>query len=125
MNCKILLSNVLWFSVFISLSVNAPANDLSALKNHQEVADFRVTNLYSDREGQIVGAKFQHIPTGAPVFLLQIETVPQAFIWVDTPIDSDNGLPHSLEHLLAGKGTKGRYFELLRRMNFGQIAAAT
>src|SRR5205807_944418 len=63
--------------------------------------------------------------TGAPVFVLQIETVPQAFMWVDTPVSSGSGLPHSLEHLLSGKGTKGRYVSLLRDMRLSQSAAAT
>jgi Zn-dependent M16 (insulinase) family peptidase len=99
--------------------------DLAALKKDQRVADFRVANLYSDSDGRIVGAKFWHVPSGVPVFLLQIETVPQAYMWVDTPVDSDRGLPHALEHLLAEKGTKGRYFALLKDMRLSQSAAAT
>ncbi len=122
---RILLSVCLLFLCFADASIDASAEDLSSLKSGQRMADFRVTNLYSDSEGRIVGAKFRHIPTDAPVFLLQIETVPQAFMWVDTPIDSDRGLPHSLEHLLASKGTKGRYLQLVGQMSFGQTTAAT
>jgi Zn-dependent M16 (insulinase) family peptidase len=113
-----------WLEI-AGLSASASAEDLSRLKSNQQVSDFRVTNLYADTDGRVVGAKFQHISTGAPVFFLQIETVPQAFIWVDTPDDSNKGLPHSLEHLLAGKGTKGRYFDLLQAMRFGESTAAT
>ncbi len=98
---------------------------LSRLKDSQELADFKVANLYSDPDGRIVGAKFWHVATGAPIFLLQIETVPQVFTWVNTPVDSNQGLPHSLEHLLAGKGTTGRYFSLLTDMRLSQTEAAT
>jgi len=98
---------------------------LARLKQGQIVAGFSVAHLYSDNTGKIVGAKFWHRPTGAPVFLLQIETAPQVFTWIDAPPSSDEGLPHALEHLLAGKGIKGRYFSLLRTMRFAQSEAAT
>ena len=39
-------------------------------------------------------------------------------------MDSDEGLPHSLEHLLYGKGTKGRSMTLLTRMRLGGQSAA-
>ena len=71
--------------------------DLSALERDQTLAEFRVANLYSDAQGKIMGVKLWHIPTGAPVFLLQIETLPQAFMWIDTPDNSNRGLAHSLE----------------------------
>ena len=122
-----LLSAILLSACFeiAGLGASASAEDLSRLKRNQQVSDFRVANLYADGDGKVVGAGFRHIPTGAPVFFLQIETVPQAFVWVDTPDDSNKGLPHSLEHLLAGKGTKGRYFNLLQIMKFGLSSAAT
>src|SRR5258708_18873461 len=47
---------------------------------------------------------------------LQLEGVPQVLTWNDTPVDSNRGLAHSLEHLLLTKGTKGRYFTLLEGM---------
>ena len=40
--------------------------------------------------------------------LLQIQSVPQAFIWVTTYPTSNMGEPHTQEHLLLGKGNKGR-----------------
>jgi predicted Zn-dependent peptidase len=102
-----------------------PLAQLSGLKQQQEIGGFRVANLYDDTTGIIVGAKYYHIRTAAPVFLLQIETVPKAFFWVDTPDHSDRGVPHALEHLLAGKGTKGRYVTLLTDMRLSESAAAT
>src|SRR5437016_1523361 len=91
-------------------ATNAPerSGNLSNLKQNQQVSDFRVDHLYSDPEGKIVAAKFVHVATGAPVFLLQLETAPQLLTWVNSPTDSNKGLAHALEHLLILKGTKGR-----------------
>jgi len=101
------------------------SSDMSSLKKHQVLADFRVDHLYSNSEGMIVAAKFSHVPTGAPVFLLQLETVPELLTWVDSPPDSNRGLAHSLEHLLIIKGTKGRYLNLLKEMHLSRGGAET
>jgi Zn-dependent M16 (insulinase) family peptidase len=101
------------------------ATNLANLKENEELVDFRVANLFGDAAGHVVGVKLWHIPTGAPVFLLQMETVPQVFMWVDAPPRSNQGLAHALEHLLAGKGTKGRYSTLLRDMRLSASNAAT
>jgi Zn-dependent M16 (insulinase) family peptidase len=99
--------------------------DLAGLKKGQAVGGVRVENLYSDSDCKIVGAKFRHIRSGAPIYFFQIDTVPQVFMWVDTPATSNNGLAHALEHLLGGKGTKGRYLNLLKEMRLSRNAAAT
>ncbi|MGB9122122.1 MAG: hypothetical protein WCE73_15985 [Candidatus Angelobacter sp.] len=104
---------------------SAKSRDLSTLKQNETLGSLRVTNLYADSHGRIIGGKFLDIRSGAPLYLLQIETVPQAFMWVDTPADSDAGVAHALEHLLGGKGTKGRYVSLLNEMRLGRSAAAT
>ena len=90
MNVRIVFASML-FIVALGSGTPGLAQDLPVLKQDQVIADFRVANLYSDSEGSIVGAKFWHTPTGAPVYLLQIETVPQVFTWVDTPVDSNRG----------------------------------
>src|SRR5215469_10094925 len=127
MNGRKLLCVILSFVWFYAPGIISAGSkpQLSNLKENQQLADFRAKNLYADAQGQIVGAKFLHIQTGAPVFLLRIETVPQVFMWIDTPVDSNKGLPHALEHLLAGKGTKGRFFTLLKDMRLSQSAPAT
>ena len=102
-----------------------PTDQLSGIKRDQKIADFRAANVYSDAQGNIIGAKFFHIPTGSPVFVLQIETVPQVFLWIDEPSGSDKGLAHSLEHLVYGKGVKGRYARLLTDMKLGSNTAFT
>jgi hypothetical protein len=106
-------------------AICALSQDLPDLKEAQRLADLQVVNLFSDSDGRVVGAKFLHVPTGAPVFLLRIEGVPQLFTWVNTPVDSNRGLPHSLEHLLLGKGTKGHYFQLLENMRLSTGGAGT
>jgi Zn-dependent M16 (insulinase) family peptidase len=103
----------------------AMSGDLSTLKQNETLGSLRVTNLYADSHGRIIGGKFLDIRSGAPLYLLQIETVPQAFMWIDTPADSNAGVAHALEHLLGGKGTKGRYVRLLNEMRLGRSAAAT
>src|SRR5215471_820414 len=98
MNLRIVLVSI-FFMMVLGTGTLGLAQELSVLKRDQAIADFRVANLYSDSEGSIVGGKFWHTPTGAPIYLLQIETAPQTFMWVDAPADSNNGVPHSLEHL--------------------------
>ncbi len=98
---------------------------LSHLHKNEKLADFRVMSLYRGLDGKIQAIKMRHLPTGAPIFVLEIETVPQLLTCVDTPATSNRGIPHSLEHLLAVKGTKGRYFNLLREMRLSLSGAAT
>jgi Zn-dependent M16 (insulinase) family peptidase len=122
MNWKTIFA-ILFFACWQTLAF--ASSDLAILKRDERLADFRVDHLYSDAGGNIVGAKFIHTPTGAPVFLLQIETVPQVFTWIQSPIESNQGLPHALEHLLIAKGTKGRYLNLLEGMRLSDGGAAT
>lgn len=120
----IILFLFFWVPVASSAASGAPVR-LSELRAGQRIADFEVANLYADAGKQIVGAKFVHSATGAPIYILQIDTTPQVFMWVDTPVDSNRGLPHALEHLLVGKGTTGRYCTLLTGMRLSYSRAAT
>lgn len=115
---------LLIFTTWFHLPCLGSSRDLAKLSKDQTIGDLRVANLYADSGSRIVGAKFWH-RTGAPIYLLRIETAPQVFMWVDTPTDSNRGLPHALEHLLALKGTKGRYSSILKEMRFSQSVAAT
>src|SRR5215813_3572543 len=127
MTQRIWLGAILLLAILQAAVVQAtePSDQLSRLKKDQKIADFRVANVYSDAAGKIVGAKFLHVPTGSPLFVIQIETVPQVCIWIDEPADSNKGLPHSLEHLVYGKGIKGRYARLLTEMKLGGHTALT
>lgn len=116
------------FLQLLSLSSSALQqhhNDIADLTPNQDIAGFTVEKLYIDSHKEIVGVKFLHQATGAPVYIFQVETVPQVFMWVDTPANSNRGLPHALEHLLAGKGTTGRYCTLLTSMQLSHSRAAT
>jgi len=89
------------------------------------VADFRVEYLYDNGEGTTLGARFRHIPSNMILDYLQIQSVPQAYMWVNTPPESDQGEPHTCEHLLLGKGNKGRYVASLEDMSLGSSSAST
>jgi Zn-dependent M16 (insulinase) family peptidase len=91
----------------------------------EDIGGFPLQARYLDASGRPVGIRLEHKASGMPVWVLRTETVPQAFFWWKTLVDSDQGLPHSLEHLLVGKGTKGRLTELLTSMRLGGHGAAT
>jgi Zn-dependent M16 (insulinase) family peptidase len=105
-------------SFFASLAHLAPAQRSSAgkggdvrladLSNGQIVNGFRAVAVYLNDADQPMGGRFVHQQTGFTLDLLQIQSVPQAFIWVNTFPTSDMGEPHTQEHLLVGKGNKGR-----------------
>src|SRR5689334_1937230 len=80
-------------------------SDLSA---GQQLNGFRATAVYLSGEGTPIGGRFIHERTGFTLDLLQIQSVPQGFIWVNSFPSSDMGEPHTQEHLLLGKGNKGR-----------------
>jgi len=86
---------------------------------------FKVENLYLDANDQAVGARMVHVNTGFTVDLFQIQSVPQAFAWVNSTVDDSRGEPHTCEHLLLGKGTKGRYVASMEDMSLGRSTAYT
>ncbi len=126
MKRQILPSILLGFVWLNSAAIAATQSEqLSSLRQDSVVEGFQLVNLYSDVDGKAVGAKFRHVQSGVPIFVLQVETVPQVYMWVDTPEESNKGLAHALEHLLVGKGTKGKYLARLTQMRFGQMNAST
>jgi Zn-dependent M16 (insulinase) family peptidase len=99
--------------------------DMINLEPEQSLAAFRVQNIYENENGKPVGARFQHTPSGFVLDLLRIQSVPQAFMWVNSFPPSDQGEPHTCEHLMLGKGTKGRYVGSLEEMYLGNSSAFT
>ncbi|MDB5032866.1 MAG: hypothetical protein JWQ98_107 [Chlorobi bacterium] len=89
------------------------------------VEGFRAEALYLDDAGAPMGARFIHQRTGFVFDLLRIQSVPQSFIWVNSFPTSDMGEPHTQEHLLLGKGSKGRYLGSLENMTLSQSNAFT
>lgn len=78
------------------------------LTEGQTVSGFKTVAVYLDDSDRAMGARFRHERSGFTLDLLQIQSVPQAFIWVTTYPTSNMGEPHTQEHLLLGKGNKGR-----------------
>ena len=86
---------------------------------------FHSTALYLDDAGQPFGARFVHDKTGFTLDLIQVQSVPQAFTWVNTFPVSDKGEPHTQEHLLVGKGNVGRSFAASESMTLSNSSAFT
>ena len=86
----------------------APTADFTTLKAGDRHHRFEATAIYLDAADRAMGARFVHRPTGFQLDLLQIESVPQAFTWVKTFATSDQGEPHTQEHLLLLRGLRGR-----------------
>src|SRR6185436_11619934 len=81
---------------------------LGTLSEGGKLRGFTTTALYLDDADKPIGAQFVHDATGFTFDYLRIETAPQGFIWVNSFPTSDKGEPHTQEHLLLGKGDRGR-----------------
>ena len=95
------------------------------LTEGQTTGGFKAVAVYLDDSDRAIGARFQHLRTGFTLDLLQIQTVPQTFIWTTTYPTSDMGEPHTQEHLLLGKGNKGRELASLESMALINSSAFT
>lgn len=111
--------------ILISQNLLAKNHFLTNLQEGVKISGFQLIHLYTDSENEVLGSKWNHSESNTPIYLLSQETTPQVLVWVNTPDLSNKGLPHALEHLLAGKGLTGRYRNLLKQLTFGQDQAAT
>lgn len=115
-------------ALFIALAIFSPLladSYLESLQPDQVVHGFRTVNLYDNSSGQALGARFASEKYGFIIDLMQIQSVPQAFYWIKTPITSSKGEPHACEHLLLGKGNRGRYVAALEDMALANSTAYT
>ena len=80
---------------------------------------------YLDVEGGPLGGRFVHEGTGLVVRVLRIASVPQVFLYVRTLATSDRGEPHTGEHLLLGKGTRGKAVAAAQDMSLVESTAYT
>lgn len=106
----------------------APAGQLSTFSEVTPQTDshgFRAKAVYLNDAGQPFGARFTHARTGFTPDLIQVQSVPQAFVWVNSWPVSDKGEPHTQEHLLLGKGNMGRAFSASETMSLTQENAFT
>lgn len=99
--------------------------DLAALAPGKQVHGFRVESIYLDHRDRPLGARFRHPATGFQLDLLQIESVPQAFTWVKSFATSDQGEPHTQEHLLLLRGKSGRTLATKQSMTLVTHSAYT
>ncbi len=109
-------------------TVSAPNGgqmDLAKLSKREIVKGFAAQAVYLVDSGKPMGARFKHVRSGFTVDLLSLQTAPQAFMWVNTPPTSDMGEAHTQEHLLLGKGNKGRSVATLEEMSMTSSTAMT
>lgn len=101
------------------------AGALASLRKGQRIGDFEAVSLYLNHLGRAMGARFLHRPTGLSADLLFFASVPQVSLYFKTLAADDKGIPHALEHLVLGKGAKGRSFNLSVGMSMGEYTAGT
>ena len=97
----------------------------SNLTQGQTISGFSAQAVYLDDAGRAIGARFRHGRTRFTLDLLEIQSVPQAFFWVTTYPTSNMGEPHTQEHLLVGKGSKGRMLGSRESMSLVESNAFT
>ena len=94
--------------------------------NQQTVAHgFRAAAVYLNDSDQPFGARFVHQKTGFTLDLIEVQSVPQAFTWVNSFPVSAKGEPHTQEHLLMGKGNVGRAWAASQTMTLTEATAFT
>ncbi|HEX8685757.1 MAG TPA: hypothetical protein VF654_04620, partial [Pyrinomonadaceae bacterium] len=95
------------------------------LSEGQSVGGFRAEAVYLDDADRPFGARLRHARTGFTLDYLQIQSVPQVFLWVNSFPTSERGEPHTQEHLLLGKGNVGRAHAGLESMSLAGSSAFT
>src|SRR6266481_713406 len=100
--------SILSLSLLAVAAVWGQPRSYANLTEGQTISGFKTVAVYLDDSDHPLGARFRHERTGFTLDLLQIQSVPQGFIWVTTYPTSNMGEPHTQEHLLLGKGNKGR-----------------
>lgn len=95
------MPNILKLIVVLSLALR-----LGALEQGGHCHGFLAEHVYLAAGGQIGGWHLVH-ESGVKLDLIPMDTAPQAFVSIGTHPVGDGGEPHTLEHLLLGKGRKG------------------
>ena len=96
-----------------------------SLKEGDVVEGFRAEAVYLNDSDKPFGARLRHAKTGFTLDFLEIQSVPQVFAWANSFPTSDQGEPHTQEHLLLGKGNKGRTHSGLEDMSLAGSHAFT
>ena len=98
---------------------------LDQLREGTTISGFTVAAVYLDDADHPIGAKLVHARTGFQLDYLRIESAPQGYIWTKTYPTSDQGEPHTQEHLLLGKGARGRRLGSSEAMALAESSAFT
>lgn len=112
-------------SAVVITPMNAKQLEIQSLKKGDRAQGFRAEAVYLNDGGEPMGARFIHERSGFTLDYLRIESVPQGYTWVNSFPVGDQGEPHTQEHLLLGKGTKGRAFAGLDTMWLSSSTAFT
>jgi Zn-dependent M16 (insulinase) family peptidase len=118
---------VLCFTFSINTVVKAQKSviSLSSLKAGEMLHGFKAIAVYLNDADQPMGGRFVHEKSGFTLDLLQVESVPQTFIYANTFPVSDKGEPHTQEHLLITKGNKGHQLNARENMSLAESNAFT
>jgi len=98
---------------------------LDKLEPGKDVRGFKPVTVYLDGQDRPIGARFTHVHTGFVFDYLRIESAPQGFLYVTSFPTSDKGEPHTQEHLLLGKGDRGRKLGSAQAMALVEASAFT
>jgi Zn-dependent M16 (insulinase) family peptidase len=101
------------------------ATELGGLVEGSKLQGFTATSIYLDDADKPIGGRFVHDATKFTLDYLRVETAPQGFIWVTSFPTSDKGEPHTQEHLLLGKGDRGRKLGSSEAMALAESSAFT
>lgn len=123
---RLIITITLFFGLLTALAQSKKqAVSFTSLTQNQKLEGFKVVAVYLNDVDKPMGARFVHQGTGFTLDLLQIESVPQAFVWVNSFPVSDKGEPHTQEHLLITKGNKGHELRTRENMSLAQSNAFT
>jgi len=100
-------------------------DSLDTLTEGAKLHGFTAAAVYLDDADKPLGARFVHDKTGFTFDYLRIESAPQGFIWVNSFPTDDQGEPHTQEHLLLGKGDRGRRLGSSEAMALAESSAFT
>jgi Zn-dependent M16 (insulinase) family peptidase len=125
LNCLTRLTGIFLLAALPSLAPAAEPSSFADVTDQTTSHGFRAAAVYLDDADQPFGARFIHRKTGFTLDLIQVQSVPQAFAWVNTFPVSDRGEPHTQEHLLMGKGNTGRALAASETMTLSQSNAFT
>ena len=118
------VSIVFIFFAFLTLSslFNIKKNSTNTMTKTHPDWDHVATFTH---KGSQYGCRSVHKQTGFVLDALHILFVPQALIYADTPLQSDAGESHILEHVLLGKGNKATYLRTLEEVSLVTATAFT